>query len=1371
MQKRNTLKLLILGAVFFALPVFGQVWNNPACGPTGCNAPEPINASTTDQIKLGGLSLNTLLVNFGSQFGTNSAYTMTVNARAQFNGGLSAATGATFLGTVGIFTASPDVNYKLDVAGNIITGSVANGSSIAIRSYSDGRNWWIRDDAGVNRLRFSRGSTDAVFWDILKTVGSDAIGGQIWYSGGSERIRLDSAGNVGIGTAVPGAKLDVVGTVRVGSRIETRSGNLEVSGGGWGVDVLLDTDGGSADTFRVLDTGVEKFRIDGNTGNVGIGTTNTSAAKLTVEGTVKITGGTPGAGKVLTSSDATGLAVWGNVGGTGTVTQLNQGTGITLSPSPIVGSGTIAADSTYLQRRVSGCGVGNAIQSVGADGTPTCVSTGGSGTIGGSGTAGRIPRFSTNGSTLGDSSISDDGTNATLIGRLNDAQNAGYYLDPNSSSLLYLLGVDGLNIFGSAGMSGNLGVGTFSPGNKLTVLSATSLDGIFATNGTRWMRLMPGTVGAGSFNGIVQANDNAIIYSGGTQGTGNFVIAPWASGTSGIRMDASGNVGIGTAVPGAKLQVDGSVLLGSGASSVTSGFNGEFGNPLIGGSGGFRFNKNSATAGDKVFQSVHSNSGISFYQEVLSLVDSRFVFSGGNVGIGTTNPTAKLHVGGVAGTDGIRFPDGTLQTSSAGAGSSLWAPSGTNISNTNSGNVGIGTTNPGAKLVVSGGQIRIDNTSFSRIEHAVSGTNQWTVGLRDTNDYYIFRETGTTNVLIPSGNVGIGTTPSSFGLAVQKDDGSGFAALFRANNGVGGVKIGTASSIGTIQAMTSVGANGNLALNPNGGNVGIGTVSPGAKLEVVGSLTARTQAGGPKLELQTTEGVVNNYNTTNSLNSAGTLGGWVLRASNFSFYGLAAPTKAVHFYDEVIYAGALHTAGAVSLFLGTNYATHQTITATGNVGIGTTNPATRLSLVSSDADFTTGFSLGRTATGNGKYVITNSDDNIFRIAFASNAGTAHADYINRMVINSSGNVGIGMTNPTQKLDVNGNVNASGYCIAGANCISAWPSGGGVTPALDAVTTAGNTTANNIFVGGVSGVSLLIAPGNSQMNGSLTVNGTGVFGSSVGIGTANLGSYRLDVLGIPSVDTVARLKSQTANSYLTFENTGGNNSISATGNTLYVGGGGIAGALAFRNGWTTNMTLDTAGNLGIGGAPAAGYKLDVVGDIRGTRLCIGTDCRQVWPSGGGVGGSGIDGYVAKFTPNGTTLGSSIIRDNGTNVGIGVAPHVTHRLDVSGSVQATAYFYVSDRNLKTNIRPIESALEKILKLAGVIFQWKGDESGKDNIGVIAQDVEKVFPEIVHTDDNGLKSVEYGNLVAPLIEAIKEQQKQIDALKAEIKLLKNN
>ncbi|HOW37108.1 MAG TPA: tail fiber domain-containing protein [Candidatus Pacearchaeota archaeon] len=131
-----------------------------------------------------------------------------------------------------------------------------------------------------------------------------------------------------------------------------------------------------------------------------------------------------------------------------------------------------------------------------------------------------------------------------------------------------------------------------------------------------------------------------------------------------------------------------------------------------------------------------------------------------------------------------------------------------------------------------------------------------------------------------------------------------------------------------------------------------------------------------------------------------------------------------------------------------------------------------------------------------------------------------------------------------------------------------------------------------------------------------------------------------------------------------------------------------------------------------------------------------------------------------------LGPITITGDAGKVGIGVASPA-EKLDVSGNIRATAFFYSSDRTLKTNILALKGALEKVLKLQGVSFDWKA--TGEPSIGLIAQDVEKVYPEAVATDANGIKSIDYSKLVAVLIEAVKEQQAQIDALEKEVAELK--
>lgn len=117
-----------------------------------------------------------------------------------------------------------------------------------------------------------------------------------------------------------------------------------------------------------------------------------------------------------------------------------------------------------------------------------------------------------------------------------------------------------------------------------------------------------------------------------------------------------------------------------------------------------------------------------------------------------------------------------------------------------------------------------------------------------------------------------------------------------------------------------------------------------------------------------------------------------------------------------------------------------------------------------------------------------------------------------------------------------------------------------------------------------------------------------------------------------------------------------------------------------------------------------------------------------------------------------------------------------LDVKGVIQGEAFVYSSDSRLKENVREIPNALEKVLALRGVRFDWKSSDSGQsgihssEQIGLIAQEVEQIFPEIVATSPgSGMKSVAYGNLVAPLIEAVKSQQERIDRQGREIEELR--
>jgi len=123
------------------------------------------------------------------------------------------------------------------------------------------------------------------------------------------------------------------------------------------------------------------------------------------------------------------------------------------------------------------------------------------------------------------------------------------------------------------------------------------------------------------------------------------------------------------------------------------------------------------------------------------------------------------------------------------------------------------------------------------------------------------------------------------------------------------------------------------------------------------------------------------------------------------------------------------------------------------------------------------------------------------------------------------------------------------------------------------------------------------------------------------------------------------------------------------------------------------------------------------------------------------------------------GNTYINPLGWNVGIwNTAP--SYKLHVTGSIGVTGgYYYASDISLKSELARITSPLERILRLNGYTFAWK--DSGAPDMGLVAQEVEEVFPSLVNTDDDGIKSVKYANLVAPIIEAIRELSSHISSV----------
>lgn len=161
-------------------------------------------------------------------------------------------------------------------------------------------------------------------------------------------------------------------------------------------------------------------------------------------------------------------------------------------------------------------------------------------------------------------------------------------------------------------------------------------------------------------------------------------------------------------------------------------------------------------------------------------------------------------------------------------------------------------------------------------------------------------------------------------------------------------------------------------------------------------------------------------------------------------------------------------------------------------------------------------------------------------------------------------------------------------------------------------------------------------------------------------------------------------------------------------------------------------------------------------------------RQSHPNVNSISSEGLHIYragtlEAAIGYNGAQFMNRVVVDG--TLAVGATSPGSYQLYVNGKIGSNGINETSDIRFKKDIEPLESSLEKLLQLRGVSYHWRHEEfpdkkfeEGKD-IGVIAQEVEKLFPELVNTDDEGYKAVEYSHLVPVLIEAIKEQQAIIE------------
>ena len=189
-----------------------------------------------------------------------------------------------------------------------------------------------------------------------------------------------------------------------------------------------------------------------------------------------------------------------------------------------------------------------------------------------------------------------------------------------------------------------------------------------------------------------------------------------------------------------------------------------------------------------------------------------------------------------------------------------------------------------------------------------------------------------------------------------------------------------------------------------------------------------------------------------------------------------------------------------------------------------------------------------------------------------------------------------------------------------------------------------------------------------------------------------------------------------------------------------------------------MRITSAGNVGIGETSVdARLHISALASNGISNVKLESPGASKWAFGIPAGQT----YFAldDVNDNLTTPKLVVLKTSG-NVGIGDTTP-SYKLDVAGTIRATGdVIAYSDVRIKENIKTIDNSLEKVSKLRGVEFNKIGDN--KKSIGVIAQEIEKVIPEVVKEDDKGMKSVAYGNISGLLIEAIKELKAEIEELK---------
>jgi hypothetical protein len=1209
--------------------------------------------------------------------------------------------GADSSGNVGIGTTSPDTKLQIDTGSSI--GTVDNAYSLAIRGDGIDGIQILSDSAYSGRIVFGDQNSNTA-GQIRYDHSTDAFR---FFTNGTEKVSILSGGQIQFnaygsgtftGTATQRLAVDSSGNV-----IEIPIGSGPVDGSGAANKVTYWTD---TDTISYNNN----FHWDNTNGNLGVGTATPAA-------TVQIVDSTSGASVLkVDGTNGTLFEVVDDL--SGSLMSVNDAAGLPVfevfADNHIV-AGRYNQNDFYLNT---------------------------SGNLG-LGTSSPITKLNIKGDQSADGQLyiepTNDGEYAGLVIKTTRGADRAYAIFAGGT------GTDDLNFRfrdATAGAdrmvidsSGKVGIGTASPEGKLHVFSASA--GTVTASSVADELVLEGSGDSGltilspdnkesniflggpglSYGGILRWKHSDLQLTLATSVSNAFIAFYTDTGTERMRITSAGSVGIGTTTPSYGLDIRNSTTSQTGALYVQASLNSS-GKGLV-------INSNTRTVGENA-------------EHLLQIIDRANADALVTTVEGVTlvrlstrlNTLSPLQVNSQIALGGSLYTFSTVQ---GGADLTL-------TSNANPANIGV-LSNIKFKLGSSGGggpneRMRIQSDGSIGVWNTTDIEN-WAGSSYRAIEFpraSLMYHTGTsTDVYLNSNAYYDGAWKyKSTAAASQFILGSSGDALIRT------IASGTIDTGITWTTPFIV---------KNNGNVGIGTTDPSSKLEVVG----------------------NNTNALfKSLGTAGVDAGIEIRGARNGT--LDDETSYIHFtnYDDNASPVGVHNLGriygsmasaqgrdgtiTIEGFDGTNYQHGLTVDENGKVGIGTVSPSTKLDIVSAPINAATlttttckQLGLWINPAGAGSNTIGHIYNGIalsdgFAGLYGYDAGGSAATGLGfftgnvsavaeRMRIDSSGNVGIGTTSPSKKLDVNGDVKIAGDTLN--------------TGFLQAYGSNYNVGNNNygVFLGTYSG-------GTSISPGEVILSTQGKTGWDVGDGLGRIRFFLGDSSGV-GVRDVAKIEAV---------NELGNGSTTTT----------AAGALAFHTSPYNSQVVERlrikqSGEIRLNAYGVGGFTSGTVT----YRLAVNAsgDVMEIPIGAGPVDGSGTPDYVARWTPDDNTLGIGKIRDDNSTVAINTAPDSNYMLKVGGN----GYFSgtlteASSLAIKENIENFTPSIDKINKIRPVKYNKKG--SDKKEIGLIAEELEELFPELVEKDENGNPSgVNYSRAVTVLLGGFKELYKELQEIKKRI------